>query len=229
MDWGFIVQTLGGAAILVAAAAWLFRSLIGQFLSKDLERFKSDLKSQNEREIESLKSDLKIEAEKKTLQFSTLHSKRAEIMADLYEKLFDTLTLIQGLRFEYEYREIREDLDRKYRRGHRAEWQIEPGIDTLLPEEEQKIEALRTSMNELFLFYKKHLIYFPSEICEEIDRFLTLSSYTRSNYQNIALKDAEDNLLVNPVVKEMWDKAYDATPKILQTLETKFRGILGVK
>jgi hypothetical protein len=38
-----VVVALGGSAVLIGAVAWLARSLVGQLLSKDLERFKSEL------------------------------------------------------------------------------------------------------------------------------------------------------------------------------------------
>jgi len=213
MDYEAILKTLGSTAIVVAAIAWLFKSLISIFINKDLEQFKSNLKT---------------EAAKIETQFITLHTKRAEIIAELYELLFEVNSQIQIVNFEFEHREIREDIDRKFHRNHREEWSLEAGVDTLNEKEESEIELLREATSNLFNFYKKYRLYFTSQVCEEIDKFLTLTSYMQSNYRNIALKDTDGNLLVNPKVKEMWDKANEIIPYVLQQLEAHFRKILGV-
>lgn len=229
MDWEIIIKTLGGTTIFVAAAAWLSRSLISQFINKDLEHFKSNLKNENDKEIEKLRNELRTEADKKSFLFTSLHSRRSEIIAELYEHLYDMQGLIEILMFEYRHREIREDIDRKYHRDNREEWKLESGIDTLDTREEERIEKIRQSTNNLFNFYKKHRIYFTKAICLEIDSFLSLTSFMESNYENIALKDTNGNLLVNPIVKETWDKAHNVIPQILHSLEIQFREILGVQ
>ncbi len=58
-----------------------------QLLSRDLERFRSDLRLSGEREIESLKSLLSIEATKEQIRFSKLQERRADVIAEAYKKL----------------------------------------------------------------------------------------------------------------------------------------------
>lgn len=45
-----ILKFVGGSAVLVAGVAWITRAIIGQLLNKDIETFKSKLKSEAERE-----------------------------------------------------------------------------------------------------------------------------------------------------------------------------------
>jgi DNA-directed RNA polymerase subunit F len=67
-----ILASIGGTAVLFTAVGWLVKSIISQFLEKDLERFKADLaRSAYEHQI----------------TFGKLHEKRAEIIADLYAKI----------------------------------------------------------------------------------------------------------------------------------------------
>ena len=47
-----IIKLLGGTAIIVAAVAWLIRSLIVHFLSKDVEKYKEQLRAANDLELE---------------------------------------------------------------------------------------------------------------------------------------------------------------------------------
>ena len=59
-------------AVFIAAVAWLIKSLTSQYLSKDIEAYKSEL------EKESLKF---------RVQFESMHHKRAEVLSEFYKKL----------------------------------------------------------------------------------------------------------------------------------------------
>jgi len=229
MNWLSLLEKLGTTGIITVVLAWLARSLIRSFLAKDLENYKSNLKAQSDTAIEQLKSSLQIEAHKKSIEFSSLHEKRASMIADLYVHLYDIWGLLQRLHFAYQHREIKEDIDRKYLRKNRKEWQLEPGIDTLSPEEEERIKELREETTKFYEFYKRNRIYFSPNICELIDRFATVTSYLPLNYHNVALKDKDGNLLVNPIVKKTWDKAFETIPQLLDIIEVQFRKILGVE
>ena len=55
MDWNQILQFVGGTTVVVGAGVWLVRSLSSHLFSRELERFKIELKSQYDHEIEKLK------------------------------------------------------------------------------------------------------------------------------------------------------------------------------
>jgi len=48
------------------------------------------------------------------------------------------------------------------------------------------------------------------------------------NYHNVAIKDKDGNLWVNPEVKRVWDGAVATIPGLLTLLEREFRDLLGV-
>lgn len=79
-----IITAIGGTAILLAAVAWLIRSLIGQYLSKDIENYKVKLRSQSEIQLEKLKGELAINATAHQIKFSKLHEKQATLIEELY-------------------------------------------------------------------------------------------------------------------------------------------------
>jgi hypothetical protein len=79
-----IFTAIGGTAILLAVVAWLIRSLIGQYLSKDLENYKDELKYQSEMELEKLKGELVMNAATHQIRFSKLHEKQATLIEELY-------------------------------------------------------------------------------------------------------------------------------------------------
>lgn len=55
MNWNEIIETLGGTAILVAAGAWVLRSLFGHLFSKDLEQFKQNITAKHDQELEKIR------------------------------------------------------------------------------------------------------------------------------------------------------------------------------
>ena len=228
MNWEPVIQTLGGTAIAVAALAWLARSLIGQFLSKDIERYKTEIQAKSDKEIETFKAGLRIEIDKATFKFNTLHDKRAKVIAQLYEMLDDLYGNTQLLLFEFKRRQTREDTDRKHHAHRRNPWELIKGIHYLTEEELAKVEFVGKSARDTYAFYRSHKIYFPREICDDIDRFLSLANYTASSYEDVAIKDENGQLMVNPKVKELCESSYQVIPGILDDLENRFRNLMSV-
>jgi len=70
--WQALLVGFGGNAALLLVITFLGRSLIGNFLTKDIEKFKGDLQ---------------LAAIEHEIRFSKLHEKRAEVLADLYKLL----------------------------------------------------------------------------------------------------------------------------------------------
>ena len=52
--WQELIKLFGGAIILIAAVAWLFKSLITALLSKDIETFKNQLRFYSESSLDHL-------------------------------------------------------------------------------------------------------------------------------------------------------------------------------
>ena len=222
MMWDEILKTLGGMGILVAALT-LSKSLLTLLFSKDLEKFKSDLQVSSQQSIEAFKSSLQIEAHRRHTEFSELHAKRAEFIAELYTKL---LSLYRGI------------LDLSRLMGHReylSEQNVSKALskfmaemNKLTPEEEEKAKALQQTTRDFFAFYSEKKIYFSPKVCELIEEFWSLTTYMAIMYENVTRKDEDNNLYVNPFVKSIWDKASEKIPKLLEMLEKEFRLLLGV-
>ena len=72
MNWTTFFTSIGISAVAIPSLAWLSREIIGQFLAKDLEVFKGDLKkSAYEHEV----------------RFKRLQEKQAEIIAEFYKRM----------------------------------------------------------------------------------------------------------------------------------------------
>ena len=228
MIWEDVLRTLGGTAILVAALAWLAKSLLSAFLSKDLERFKSDLQATSQMSIESYTANLQLESQRHQIEYTALHSKRAECVADLYSRVVDLYEQVLGLSRELGAREYRAESYKQFKAPDAEPWEIEPGIHTLSPQEEAKSKRLHQSYKEFMCFYRQKRIYFSPDVCNLIDSFATLAGYMGVMYQNVALRDDDDQPYVNPVVLQSWEKSGEKIPGILSALELEFRTLLGV-
>jgi hypothetical protein len=90
LDWTSVVSVFGGSVAFFGATAWLIRSLIQHFLSRDLEKFRSELTTQHDLALERAKSDLQRLFREHEIRFSHLHEKHAEIIEQLYQLTVET-------------------------------------------------------------------------------------------------------------------------------------------
>lgn len=82
-----IIKFLGGATLLLGAVAWLIRSLTGHLLSKDIEIFKHQLRSEAEMDLAMLTASLQLENERLRIKLSALESRRLVVLEDLFSRL----------------------------------------------------------------------------------------------------------------------------------------------
>jgi len=84
-----LIAIIGGSTVLIGAVAWLTRSIIVHFLSKDIENYKMRLKAETDQKLEELRNSFRMRAFEHETRFLRLHEKRAEILAELYKKLVE--------------------------------------------------------------------------------------------------------------------------------------------
>lgn len=197
--------TLGGTAVAIAAVAWLARSITTHLLSKDIETYKTKLKSESDISLEQLRSDLQITAARRNLEFSRIHEKRLEIISEVAGRLvaFHQAVSSYVSIFEWpdgpskeERRKLAADAFTKFNEyfSPRRFFLPEHTID--------KIEAFREGLYKIsidFMFYVEQGRPFRADPNNDIDVWTTASDFTA--------KEA---------------------PKLLKELEDDFRKILGV-
>jgi hypothetical protein len=79
-----VVGVIGGTTAGTAIVVFLSRSLLQSLLTRDLERFKAELKAQHDVELERLRADLRVAASERETRFSRLHERRLDVIAGLY-------------------------------------------------------------------------------------------------------------------------------------------------
>ena len=53
-----IISSIGGSAVLFGALAWLVKSIITYYLSKDIDKFKANLQLEAQKELAQIQSTL---------------------------------------------------------------------------------------------------------------------------------------------------------------------------
>ncbi len=90
IDWSGVIKTVLSTAVIVTTIGFVLRSLFGLLLSRDIEKFKSNLNIEHDGQIERLRSDLRIAASEHDTRFARLHETRVETIAQLYTRLART-------------------------------------------------------------------------------------------------------------------------------------------
>ena len=80
MNWELLIAQLGMSGSVLGAVAWLSKSLVSQQLARVLEAFRCQLS---------------VEAERDRVRFSKLHERRAEVIEELYSKIFHIVGILR--------------------------------------------------------------------------------------------------------------------------------------
>ena len=83
------VATVGGGAVVLAAAAWLIKTLVSDRLVRDAEKFKIEIKASADTEIERVKASL--------ARASRVHERQLDILQNLYRYLCEAQGLFQRM------------------------------------------------------------------------------------------------------------------------------------
>ncbi len=167
------------ATLLISAAGWLTQSIITHRLSKDIENFKTSLR---EHEI----------------RFSSLHEKRAEVIAELYSHMIDCI----------------ESIDLLY-----PSW----APIRFLQDQKEILKIAYDSSRKLILYFDKNRIYFGEEIVAIIENFAKELREHVFIYELYNI-DEESKAKLDDAMK----KVKEQIPQAMKVIEAEFRVILGV-
>lgn len=199
-----LIEELGGIAIVVFALAWVLRKAIEAFLNAKLDQHKNELDKAN------LEFQHKLDqtALEHRVRFESLHTERADVIRNCYEKLMalddhlgSTLSIFQ------------------------------PAGD---PPLEEKVRYVGEAFNELRGYFRPHRIYFDEETAKLMEEILktVFSAYLDLTTYPINLDDLHGD---RNSIKERggcWDKARgkynEQVTEMSSRLEKTFRGFLGV-
>lgn len=216
--WKEILIALGGNATIIIVLAFLARSLVQTWLSKDVKRFEAGLTAVASSELEHLKSELKAGADaslerlrmelpekavEHQVRFAKLHERRAEAIQDLYSEIVDTQLAAQRY---------------VYVTGH---------DESTRPRESPVIHS---KLVRLYALIERNRIYLPEHICS------LLGAFQESLRKAVTAIDVYAPLI--PPTQQAAERAGDALvaaveafegkiPQARKALEDELRAILG--
>ncbi len=201
MNWELITKTI---AILAAASGlivWLAKAIFNQLLSRDIERYKTDLRAVHDNALERLRADLRIEAFAKETVFAKLHAKRVEVIQDLHKQIAVVSRTMNALMSPMQFS------------GGSSE--SEKAADA-----EQAAHAFQTYLSD-------NQIYFDEDLCNLLDAFgnklwdawVTYATYG-SDEKGVERERRQTRF-------EAWKKLSDELPEIQRQIEKSFRKLLG--
>lgn len=196
MDWDSLFKYLTGIAGVSVAIAFVGKKAVEAFLSSRIEKYKSNLE--------------RITTEH-SIRFQQLHTERAQVIKEMYQKLVD-LDLA---------------LDATLKAFHHIS---EPSL-------EEKITAVSKAHNDLYYFYLPKKIFFEKSLCSLLDGIVDSSKSVFIDITTFPVDPTsieykyDRGLLMER--HEYWEKARKIheieIKELKEKLEDEFRNILGIK
>jgi hypothetical protein len=201
ISWTSILSVFGGSVALFGAGAWLARSLVQHFLSRDVEKFRLELTAQHDIALERAKAELQRIFREREIRFSHLHEKRADIIAQLYQLTVETNDAAETC-----VEAFKEKPDK--RRFDLAKAAIDRGDD-------------------LAEFVIRNKIYFSRHLAHELENLYSCLIDTGITYRMHceALREGKDCSEFDGLIREVEVDTGGA----LRTIEEEFRSLLGVE
>lgn len=138
--WGTILAATASQAVLLGVLAVLARSLLSQWLGKDLEAFKTKLNAEAELTLENYKAELSRQTREHHVRFEALHANRVAAIEALYVTLVETSYVVAS--FVLAWR----------------------------PDNREEFFTVRRQVLELRRELDKRRIHLPEDLCGELDQ-----------------------------------------------------------
>lgn len=212
--WQELIKSLGGFAILAVSLAWLTKSIVVHFLSKDVEAYKSRIASEAAKEIEQFKAQLQIVAREHDIRFSKLHEKRAEVISELYALLTDANGDTQLLDFVLQLGPLTGEED-KFDEEKARKIQNEVAEETA------------DKCTKLADFFNQHKLYFNEELSERMENLISVLSKPSTDYRLRHQFGVGEPHEVRSEIVELLRNELPNIQQILKLLEKDFRTLLG--
>jgi len=183
--WQQLIGLIVAPVVVVGAMAWLLRGIVSQSFARDIQRYKSELEQQNFEHRE---------------RFSTIHQRRAEVIATLYGKIART-------------KAVAADLVGIFQQGGQP-----------LIEKKKKATDVYNDMSSYF--YEKRL-FLPRATAEKTEKLImtirdVLIEFDTAQMGNVEYKPDQSGLW-----RQAYQRLRDEVPPILEELEDEFKDLLG--
>lgn len=207
MDWSSAIQNIGVFGVGSGILAYLIKQLFAISINRDLEKFKSDLKL------------LTIEHQ---IKYSRLHSERAEILKNIYQKIVELQSTVNQIIY------IRKTFPRTEDRVQQLQNLAE------------EFKLLTERVKEFSAYFELNKLFFNEVLCQLIDNLLErfwniyrlmnivppIPDHPIYKAHNFSLEDFF--VSENKEAISFLDMNNEEIPKLKQELENQFRNLMGV-
>jgi hypothetical protein len=205
----FVLLALGGNALLIAVLGYLARSLMSQFLTKDVERFKASLSQASTAAAEELKHRLSLTAHEHNVRFTRLHEKQAQVLEEIYAKLL----AFEGASAALAYK----------------------SSDTTVELIEPAFRAAEDAGKALEQHIQRHQIYLPvatsDNLAAMLEQIFALLADCSFSLLTRKLGDEGQSVAGPQQAREAWARVHDylirQAPNVRKSVEIEFRRLLG--
>ncbi|HGE5773650.1 TPA: hypothetical protein ACGGHC_000444 [Flavobacterium psychrophilum] len=193
--------TSGVPAVVILFGLYLGKNLMEHFFNETIEIKKKEL----EQESKNFQHQLDSKLQEFNIKFSNLHTERANVIKELYEKLINLDKSIK------QFIDISQDIDKSNPKRLRVNKSLVDFANYYYPNKIYFSKSISSKIEILFKEYRKTGIKF--------DRLLSYMTNPDKEY--------------NEKYDNTWDEIYEKTntyfPPLFEELEDEFREILGVK
>ncbi len=177
-----LATILGGTAMAVAALAWLAKSLVTHFLSKDFEKHRDNLAAQSALQLEQLRSEFARQALEHEVRLRRVDEKVAEHLAEIYQRLFRLYEAVSSL-------------------VRIVEWSDEPS-------KEEKLKAAAQVNREFWDYFLPNRIYVPPKLFERIRAVADKLADVSNEFGRGLRREAKG--MISHEEEDHWTKAFTA-------------------
>ncbi len=183
--WKQLVGLIVAPSVVVGALAWILRGVISQGFARDIEKYKAELEQQNFEHRE---------------RFSTIHQRRAEVIANLYGKIART-------------KSVTADLVGIFQQGGQS----------LLQKKEKASEVY----NDMASYFYENRLFLPKTTAERAENLINTLKEILIEFDTSQMGNDEYKPDPSGLWRQSYQKLRDEVPPILEELEEEFKEILG--
>ncbi len=203
MNWEIITATLTLLAAGSGFIIYLAKMISAHLLTRDVERFRAELKASHDTAIEHLRADLRIQAFERETTFSRLHDKRVQVIEELYRKMAEVSLEMTRLM---------------------SQTQVKGGPS--LEEQDQKAGKAADDFLEYYLY---HQIYFDRSLCDRLQAFNGKLYDGWVAFRMSKSPTIDSGAHRNERSQAAWKAISEDLPMIRREIESAFRSLLGQK
>ena len=192
------------SSIAIAVIGWLVRSLVTHFMSKDIEKYKLELKANSDKEIEHLRSDLRIHALEHEVRFRKLHEKVAEAVAEVYGRLFKLFQAVTSY--------------------------VNPVDLPGQPDKEGKGKLVQAAAEEFFSYFNANRLFLPKDLSQRVHEFSDQLKKISWDF-SVGLHKEQHGKISELQDLDHWEKGIEGIKKVatplFDKLHDEFQRVLG--